>query len=185
MQLDIRNYQASFDLFLRDLQEVLEFIEPVKANEATFSHRTYGLLLRVCTDFESLSKDLLIDVGYPKSPDKMTVLDYRTLETSLQLELVEVDFLLWGPQPLRFSPFSNWTVSEPPLRWYKDYNTVKHNRDAQFSKASLRVLIEAGGALFSLVAKVSKFDWGPFCSWSVDKGKYTFWRPPFQMFGPE
>jgi len=93
MPLVIRNYQASFDLFLKDLQEVLEFIEPVEANKTTFSHRTYGLLLRVCTDFESLAKDLSIDAGDTTPPDKMNVKNYCKLEATLHLEPVEVEFL--------------------------------------------------------------------------------------------
>jgi hypothetical protein len=185
MLLVIRNYQASFDLILKDLQQVVEFIEPVDANKMTFSHRIYGLLLRACTDFESLSKDLLVEGNCPKSPDKMTVLDYRTLETSFHLETVEVDFLLWRPHPLRFSPFLNWTISEPPLRWYKNYKIVNHNREAEFSRACLSVLIEATAGLFSLTAKASNFDWGDFCSLRRDKGKYEFWRSPFCMYGPE
>ncbi len=179
----IRNYQTSFDLFLKDLHEVLEFVEPVEANKFTFSHRIYGLLLRVCTDFESLSKDLLIGAGCTKPPEAMNVLDYRSLEASLYLEEVEVDFLSWRPSPLRMTPYDKWTVAEPPLSWYKTYNIVKHNRDAQFSRASLDVLIEAGAGLFALIARVSDFRWGEFCSWRRDNGKYIFWRSPFQMSG--
>jgi hypothetical protein len=183
MSVVIGNYQASFDLFLKDLHEVLEFVEPVEANRGTFSHRIYGLLLRVCTDFESLSKDLLIDSGCKKSPEGMKVSDYRSLERNLYLEEVEVDFLPWRPQPLRTTPYANWTTAKPSLSWYKAYNTVKHNRDAQFSKASLGVLVEAGAGLFALIAKVSHFNWGDFCSWRGDNGKYTFWRSPFEMHG--
>jgi hypothetical protein len=179
----VTNYKASFDIFLKDLHQVLEFVEPVDANKGTFSHRIYGLLLRVCTDFESLSKDLLVDSGYTKPVEAMNVLDYRSLETTLYLEEVEVDFLSWHPQPLRIIPYANWTVTEPPLSWYKAYNTVKHNRDAQFSAASLGVVIEAGAGLFALIAKVSHFDWGDFCSWTKDNGKYSFWRSPFEMYG--
>jgi hypothetical protein len=181
----IRNYQASFNLFLKDLNELLEFIEPVEANKDTFSHRIYGLLLRVCTDFESLSKDLLIESGCTKDPKDMNVLDYRSLEPIYHLEEVEVDFLSWLPLPLHMHPYSKWTVVEPPLYWYKKYNIVKHNRDAEFSSASLKVLIEAGGALFALIAKVSEFRWGELCSWSSKNGKYTFYRLPFQMNGTD
>jgi hypothetical protein len=185
MSLVIWNYQASFDLFVKDLQQVLEFIEPVDANKAVFSHRIYGLLLRVCTDFESLCKDLLIESGYKKPPKDMNVYDYRTLETNLHLDAVEVDFLLWRPRRQRFSPFSGWTASDPPLRWYGDYNMVKHNRDAEFSKACLNTLIESGAGIFCLIAKVSNFDWGDFCSSSHREGKHEFWRSPFEMFEPE
>lgn len=181
----IRNYQASFDLFLKDLDVVLEFIEPVEANKGTYSHRIYGLLLRVCTDFESLSKDLLIESGYTKNSKDMNVFDYRSLEGIFHLEEVEVDFLSWRPQPLHMYPFSNWSVAQPPLSWYKTYNTVKHNRDAEFSSASLDVLIGAGGALFALIAKVSEFRWGEFCSWHRENGRYKFWRSPFLMYGTD
>lgn len=181
----IRNYQASFDLFLKDLNKVLEFIEPVEANKDTFSHRLYGLLLRVCTDFESLSKDLLIEAGCTKNPNDINVLDYRSLEPIYHLEEVEVDFLLWRPQSLHMSPYSNWSVAQPPLSWYNKYNIVKHNRDAKFSSASLKVSIEAGGALFALIAKVSEFRWGEFCSLSRENGRYTFWRSSFQMYGTD
>jgi hypothetical protein len=41
MPLSTFSYQASFDLFLKDLEEILEFVEPVDANKDTFSHRIY------------------------------------------------------------------------------------------------------------------------------------------------
>ena len=181
------SYQASFDLFLKDLDEILEFVEPVDANKDTFSHRIYGLLLRVCTDFESLAKDLAIKAGDPTSPDKMTVKNYCKLETTLHLEPVQVEFLAWQPQPLFFSPYHNWSTSKPPLRWYQDYNVVKHNRDSKFPLATLSTLIEAGSGLFALIAKASDFKWkGPeYNSWRSENGQYTFWRSPFCVHGPD
>jgi hypothetical protein len=187
MPLSTFSYQASFDLFLKDLEEILEFVEPVDANKDTFSHRIYGLLLRVCTDFESLAKDLSINAGDKTSPDKMSVKNYCKLETTLHLEPVEVEFLPWRPQSLRFSPYHKWSTSKPPLGWYNNYNIVKHNRDSRFSLASLSTLIEAGSGLFALIAKASDFKWeGPeFNSWRRENGQYEFWRSPFCMHGPE
>jgi len=183
MPIIIRNYQASFDLLRKDLEQVLEYIEPVDCNDKTFSHRTYGLLLRACTDFESLAKDTLIDKDpkYPKSPEKLNINDYRKLEPKLNLEPLDVDFLLWRPQPRRASPFRKWSVS--PLQWYQDYNKVKHNRDAEFARANLGVVVEAMAGLFVLLAIVSEFNWGD-CSWQRENGQYSFWRPPFCMYGP-
>jgi hypothetical protein len=181
------NYQASFNLFVKDLEEILEFVEPVDANKDTFSHRIYGLLLRVCTDFESLAKDLAIKGGDKTSPHKMNVSTYRRLEPSLHLETVQVEFLSWQPQSLVFYPYRQWSTSKPPLRWYSNYNIVKHNRDSKFPLASLSTLIEAGSGLFALIAKASDFKWeGPqFNSWGRKNGQYTFWRSPFSMHGPE
>jgi hypothetical protein len=187
MPLSTLSYQSSFDLFLKDLEEILEFVEPVDANKDTFSHRIYGLLLRVCTDFESLAKDLSIDAGDTTPPDKMNVKNYCKLEATLHLEPIEVEFLSWRPQPLRFWPYHKWSVSKPSLKWYANYNIVKHNRESKFSLASLSTLIEAESGLFALIAKASNFEWkGPeFNSWSSEKGRYTFWRSPFCMHGPE
>jgi len=178
------NYEASFELLTKDLEEILEFVEPVDANAATFSHRIYGVLLRVCTEFESLAKDLLKDSGHPKPPNKMTVLDYRTLEDRFHLDVVDADFLLWRPQPRRVSPFRSWSTVQPPLSWYRDYNKVKHNREAEFPRANLGVLVEAMAGQFALTAKASEFNWGD-CGWSNDKGKFSFWRWPFCMYWTE
>ena len=119
MSLSTFSYQASFDLFVKDLEEILEFVEPVDANKNTFSHRIYGLLLRVCTDFESLAKDLAIKAGDKMPPHKMNISNYRKLEPSLRLEPVQVEFLSWRPH-LVFYPYRQWATSKPPLRWYEN-----------------------------------------------------------------
>ena len=182
--INILNYQFAFELFLKDFTQVLEFIEPVNENSKTFSHRIYGLLLRVCTEFESLAKDLLIESGSKKSPQQMDVRDYKTLEPSLCLESVKVDFLLWQPNQLSLKPFEKWSTSKPALSWYSKYNTVKHNRATEFKQANLNTLIEAGAGLFAIIAKVCNFKWNEDC-WSKEAGKYTYryLRMPFCMYG--
>ena len=120
-KINIKNYKSSFDLLLKDLNQILEFIEPTNKNKAVFSHRIYGLLLRVCTDFESLAKDLLVESGYKKNPEKMTVHDYKTLEKSLFLESVKIEFIAWEPKPLILIPFKKWYTSKPVLSWYSKY----------------------------------------------------------------
>ncbi len=157
MAVNIRVYQASFALLERDLEALLEFIEPVDANAACFSHRTYALLLRACTEFESLAKDLLVDGGATNAPADMNMNDYRTLETTCKFEGVTVDFLPWRPHPKQLSPYKGWSTAHPPLRWYGDYNDVKHNRNARFELAKLQTLVESISGLFCLIAKASRY----------------------------
>jgi len=164
---------------------LLEFIEPVEANAACFSHRTYGLLLRSSTEFESLAKDLLLEAGNQKPPESMNIQDYRALEAHHHLEGVAVSFLLWRPDPRHVLPYQGWSTAQPPLRWYQNYNTVKHNRNAQFPLASISTLIEAMAALFCLVAKASKFDWGPVSQATRDDLGERFMRGAFQMRAPK
>jgi len=181
--MNARIYQASFDLLQRDFETFLEYVEPVEANATCHSHRAYGLLLRTCTEFESLARDLLVDSGSKKPREDMNVNDYRGLETGFQLEACVVDFLGWRPEPRRVPPYRGWSTSQPPLAWYRDYNTVKHNRDAEFHLANLGTLLEALAALFALTAKASNLNWNP-CSWSRDKDGGSFWRGPFRLLDP-
>ena len=186
-KINVNNYNSSFELLLKDFFQILEFIEPANKNKNTFSHRIYGLLLRVCTDFESLAKDLLIEAGYNKNPKDMTVSDYKTLETKLCLENVKVIFIPWQPKPLNLTPFKKWSTSKPTLSWYKQYNTVKHNRLAEFSQANLNTLIESIAGLFAIIAKICNFNWS-HSSWTNERKRkrkynYTFIRKPFRMYG--
>jgi hypothetical protein len=180
--MQIVDYVGSFDLLVRDIKQVLEFVEPTDANAATYSHRLYAILLRVCTDFESLARDLLVRQGCKKSVGKMNVNDYRTLELLLRLESVKIDFLLWRPMPLRVLPFKDWSKASPPLSWYNDYNAVKHNRQAEFPRANLAVVVEALAGQFALISKACDYNW-PSGGWSRDHSAGSFWRDPFQMYG--
>jgi hypothetical protein len=183
--VDLTDYKASFDILLRDLEQLLEFVEPVDSNDAVHSHRIYALFLRTCTDFESLAKDLLLQNGYDATPvNKMTVTDYRQLEPKMLLEPVEVEALFWRPKPRVVRPFSGWSTASPPLEWYQDYNTVKHNRSAAFPRASLAALTLAIGGHFALLARAADYEW-PDCSWTAnDGGRGSFWRNPFRMTWP-
>jgi len=125
---DLRDHQASFDLLTKDTMEILEYVEPVDSNASTYSHRIYGVILRACTDFESLARDLLVAAGETQPREKMKVHDYRKLEPRLYLQSVEVNFLPWRPDPLSKTPFKDWSTREPPLAWYATYNAVKHDR---------------------------------------------------------
>lgn len=146
-------YEPSFRLLVQDFEELLAFVEPVDANLATYSHRSYELLLRACTEFESLSKQASVAADSPKQPSNMNVLDYVLLEASVPLSTFEVGMLIWRPKPTYVRPFSGWQTVTPPLNWYNDYNKVKHNRNTEFSRASLENLRLAICALYLLLVK--------------------------------
>ena len=58
-----------------------------------------------------------------------------------------------------FTPFAQWSDVAPTksLAWYDAYNAVKHHREAEFSKATLEVLLDAVAALH--IMQVAQ--WGP------------------------
>jgi hypothetical protein len=144
------SYQAAFSVLVVDFKRLCEFVEPTDANLRVYSHRTFELLLRACTEWESMCKDCLIEVGHSASPRGMTVNDYRDLEPILHLEAAEVGLSMWQPAPVYVRPYEAWSESRPPLRWYAEYNSVKHNRNSGFANASFSNVSLALSALFVL-----------------------------------
>lgn len=149
--MDSRSYLSSFAILSDDFRRLTEFVEPSDDNIHVYSYRIYELLLRACTDFESVCKEKLIEDGYLKDPEDMNIYDYKKLETTLKLESVEIGLLFWRPNIVYIKPFENWSTNKPPLSWYSAYNTVKHNRKNKFSFASLNNLRLSLSGLFSIL----------------------------------
>lgn len=127
-------------ILCQDFNELLEYIEPANGNLKTYSVRTYELLLRCCTEFESLCKSALkID-----KDEWANINTYRPLH--VHLETIQVGFSRWQPAPIFIHPFVDWS---PP--WYRDYNDVKHNRVGNFEKASLENVRNSIAGVFALM----------------------------------
>ncbi len=105
----------------------MEYIEPTADNEKTYSHRTYELLLRVCTECESVWRDMVYASKWNQTKrHKMKMDDYRRLDPDWFFSCFNVSVLFWRPKPLLLYPFRGWR-EESGVVWYQDYNAVKHN----------------------------------------------------------
>lgn len=139
-----RSYKAALQLLYRDLETLFEYVEPCDANLAVFSHRIYELYLRACTEFEALCKDVL---GLSNGNIK----DYEAVQQKLDVARYSAALNLWQPGSKHLSPFAAWQANPAePLTWYRDYNSVKHNRNAEFAKANLGNMILAVTAVHCL-----------------------------------
>lgn len=135
---DLRfSYEPSLRLLVDDFTRLLNSVEPVDAHLGVYSHRSYELLLRACTEFESLSKDALVCAGSSIQPSKMNINHFRELEQHVPMECVQVGLMMWRPTPVFVAPFSGWSDPSCPVSWYRDYNLVKHNRSNEFHRATL------------------------------------------------
>jgi hypothetical protein len=151
-------YLSAYQIIVEDFRRATQFVEPADANLGTYGHRFYEILLRACTEFESVCKDALVVNGSTKSPRDMNVNDYKTLEGTLKLESLEIGVSTWQPAPAYVRPFQGWSRNQPPLGWYRAYNEVKHNRNTEFSKASLENVRLAIAGLFGLMEAVKIID---------------------------
>ena len=51
----------SYKIIMEDFADVCEYIAPVQKNFSTYSHRNYKILLSICTEFESVCKQIIIE----------------------------------------------------------------------------------------------------------------------------
>jgi hypothetical protein len=148
------SYLGSLDIISRDFERITEYIEPTEDNIHIYSHRLFELLLRACTEFESVCKDVLVSRGSTTDPSDMSINDYKTLEAEFNIDPVLVGIRIWRPSTKYVQPFKAWATSQPPLSWYSSYNKVKHNRNTEFKKANLENVCSAVSGLFALLAHI-------------------------------
>jgi hypothetical protein len=59
-------YIRAFQIILKDLQKLFEYVEPADGNLKCYSFRTHELLMRVCIEAEANFKAILLENDYPK-----------------------------------------------------------------------------------------------------------------------
>lgn len=151
----------AYSILEEDLLKLFQYIEPSDKNANVFSQRTYELLLRASTEFETNCKQILSANDYkPKS--KWTVKDYQKVDKATKLSEYEIKLNIWYPNSKIFQPLAPWKNLEP-LEWYQDYNEVKHDRSNYFQKAKLINVINAISAVWAvLYAQFSYYIFEPY-----------------------
>jgi hypothetical protein len=145
---------GSFRLLVKDYAVLLEYVYPSDSNAHVYSHRSFELLLRACTEFESLAKhaalkrDLVPAHGQPHIGDLSVIYDH------LDLAGTEVGVLSWEPDTLFLTPLAGWRSTPHTLNWYRAYNSVKHNRSTNFPEATLQNVTLAVSACFLLLQRL-------------------------------
>ena len=136
-------------LLEKSLMQIFDYIEPAKKNLKTFSHRIYELQLRACTEFETNAKYILEANNY-RSNNHLNITDYYKINKASRLCEYEIMYENWRGGHFVFQPFKSWSKSHT-LKWYQDYNTVKHNRDQKFELANLENTIHAVGGVVAIL----------------------------------
>lgn len=145
----ITHLDIQLELFSDTIKRILRHIEPIDAHLSVFSHEIRNLLILACTEVEAQWKGILKANRYDFSTDsrgveRATTSDYVKLNLALRLSEY-VSCLPYTPDISPRAPFKDWDPSQPTksLQWYSAYNAVKHDREAQFSQASLEYALDA------------------------------------------
>jgi hypothetical protein len=136
---------------LRRLSDVFHYIEPNERNASAYGHETRQLLMIAAMEVESSWKAVLAANNYP-GPERLTTKDYVALAEPMRLREWRIALSSHPAMP-ELVPFSSWDASKPTesLSWYSAYNAVKHDRESNFSRATLREAITSVAAAYIMV----------------------------------
>jgi hypothetical protein len=137
---------------MRQLDRICQTVQPTETTYDTFGHDIRNLLILACTEVESHWRGVLVANGVNK--DRPTTADYVALRPAMRLDEYAIDFPNYPwLQPLK--PFEGWGSMGSPtreLKWYDAYNAVKHNRENEFERATLRHAFDAVTACAIMIA---------------------------------
>lgn len=144
-------YWESLALLVEDLRSSFRYVSPDSKHLAVYSLKYYELILRACTEFESLCKEKVSELKLSsKKVHDFNIRDYYKLEDYFQHKpsVTEIIFVL--EKSIRFQPLSDWGKGHS-LSWYHDYNSVKHHRVSEFERANLKNALNSISALFIMI----------------------------------
>jgi hypothetical protein len=155
---------TQLSVIIQNLKGICRTIHPESGNLNVYGHEIRDLLILTCTEIEAQLVGIY-QANCPVVKKTYSTEDYVNLLPLLKLDSYVVEFSLY-PWLQAFAPFKNWDKTKPTqsIPWYEAYNAVKHNREKEFSKASLLNLLEAIAGLYSLL----NAQYGDHVSFSAD-----------------
>ncbi len=136
----------------KDFLQLIRYISLYKENFYTFSDEIHKQLISVGIEFENISKKLCEIKGISLS-GKTNVTDFKQWIPTEQIEIK----VIYSFEQINLLPFDNFTKE-----WWKSYNDIKHNRNANYKKVNFKNLLDALAGLFyaemSLIKIVGKIN---------------------------
>lgn len=152
------------------LSEILSTVYPTQQNLKTFGHNIKNLLVLSCIEVEAQLKGIY-KANEISAKRNYTTKDYIKLKDTMQLNRYSVRLPLY-PDLKIYSPFKFWSENvgaTKSIKWYDNYNAVKHNSETEFSRATLDSAIQAVCA----VAVLLHAQYGPDIPyWREEIGSY-------------
>lgn len=146
--------RGQLSALVRRLEDLCQVIHPDGSNLKAYGHDIRSLLLLACTEVESHWRGVLVANGFISS--YFSTKDYILLSGPMRLREYGVAFHNF-PWLEEIRPFALWKRSGPTksLPWYDAYNATKHDREGQFSAATLQHCFSAVAAC--VVMTVAQF----------------------------
>jgi len=163
---DFKQSIISINGLIKKLKEIFYTVYPSEDNQSVYGHEIRNLLLLACMEVETELAGILRTHCY--SGSRLTTNDYIKLKDILMLEDYEVKLTFYEESTIQ--PFSGWDQNYPTssLEWYDAYNKTKHDRNTNFSEATLKHVISALAA--SLIVLYAQY--GPVFQQKLDSSEF-------------
>lgn len=132
-----------------DLIETSRYVEICQDNFGTYSTQFTRLLLAAASEVDVVAKQLCRQIDPTGTHGNIN--EYRSVIVPKFPAIPTVQFgIQWNP--VRVQPWESWGAATPANPdWWRAYNNVKHERNANFKSANLRNALEAIAGLHCLV----------------------------------
>lgn len=139
------NFWQQYLWLENEFSKILEYVELDCANFPTFSRRIEKILLQIGSEFDNASREIC---GM-QNMSRTSIVDYYNYYTANYDNITSTKVKAGNVQ---LSPFDGWDSTAPgeTLAFWKAYNSIKHDRIANYRNASLKNALNAMAALFSV-----------------------------------
>ena len=132
-----------------DLIETNRYVEICDENLDTFSTQFTRLLLAAASEVDVVAKTLCEQIEPQSNPRNIDGYRKVIIRKFPAIPAIEMG-IEWNP--LRIKPWESWAASNPSSPdWWRAYNGVKHERNANYWSGNLRNSLGAIAGLYCLV----------------------------------
>lgn len=141
---EYHNHLNQLEILVDDLQNVFKTVAPTSKNLSCYGHNIRNIIILACTEIDAMMKNILKKNGCPSKGRNYTTTDYVKLIDVLKLKEYKLSFRRYSDFSL-LSPFINWNSLKPSesIKWYDDYNKIKHDREKNFKLATIENAINS------------------------------------------
>lgn len=148
-EIFLKSYWRYYLLLEEKFMQTINYVELSEKNFPTFSIEYAYLLQTIGSELDTFFK---VYCGFALN-ESNTMNDYRPRVLDKYPEIVKQTIVV-EEFSLTLTPFKDWNTQS--LKWWKAYNSVKHNRYDNLSLACLENVVNALAALFLLELKYLK-----------------------------
>jgi len=159
----IASARSQLVLLTRKLETVCRTIQPSEKNLDAYGHEIRNLLILAATEVEMHWRGIL--TANRSATSQFNSDEYVKLVEPLKLTDYAIEFREI-PDLVPIRPFAGWSNQSPTksLEWFDAYHGVKHNREIEFKRGTLRHAFEVVSACIALL--VAQF--GPAAALSAE-----------------